>query len=74
MKTKPRAGKLDETIGANMYQFRQAKGLSQIDLAYAADVTFQQIQKYEKGTNRVSAATLFIIAGYMGVPIKRFFE
>lgn len=73
LKTKPRAGHLDQIIGANMLKYRTDKGLSQIDIAYAADVTFQQIQKYEKGTNRVSASTLFVIAGHMGGTRHQYF-
>jgi transcriptional regulator with XRE-family HTH domain len=48
--------------------------LSQKDLAQALDVSYQQIQKYEKGDNRVSASALHGIAQVLDVPIAYFFE
>ena len=48
--------------------------LSQTDLANALGVSFQQIQKYEKGTNRVSASRLQQIASFLQVPIPYFFD
>jgi transcriptional regulator with XRE-family HTH domain len=53
---------------------RLTLGLSQTHLAKAAGVTFQQIQKYEKGTNRISASRLQQISTVMQVPIIFFFE
>jgi transcriptional regulator with XRE-family HTH domain len=59
----PRAASgIDKLLGAQIRIRRNAIGLSQEALAAAIGVTFQQIQKYEKGVNRVSAATLFRIA------------
>ena len=49
-------------------------GMSQTDLAQAVGVTFQQVQKYEKGTNRVSASRLQQMSHVMEVPIPFFFE
>jgi transcriptional regulator with XRE-family HTH domain len=49
-------------------------GMSQTDLGTAVDVTFQQIQKYERGINRVSASTMERLAGALGVPITYFFD
>jgi transcriptional regulator with XRE-family HTH domain len=48
--------------------------MTQTDLAKVIDLTFQQLQKYEKGTNRVSASTLQKLAATMKVPITYFFE
>nr|WP_281354709.1 helix-turn-helix transcriptional regulator [Roseospira navarrensis] len=48
--------------------------MSQEQLAQAVGVTFQQIQKYERGANRISASRLYDIASVMGVPINFFFD
>jgi transcriptional regulator with XRE-family HTH domain len=48
--------------------------MSQIDLGEHLGVTFQQIQKYEKGTNRVGAGRLLIIANLLKVPVAAFYE
>jgi transcriptional regulator with XRE-family HTH domain len=48
--------------------------MSQSRLAEALSITFQQVQKYEKGTNRVSASKLAMIAAFLDVPISFFFE
>ena len=53
---------VDQRIGALIRERRQELGVSQTTLADAVGVTFQQIQKYEKGVNRVSASTLMEIA------------
>ena len=62
----PRAGRadqLDVLIGRRVRRLRAARGLSQTELGSAIGVTFQQIQKYEAGTNRIAASTLVRIAG-----------
>jgi transcriptional regulator with XRE-family HTH domain len=53
---------------------RKMLKMSQTDLADAVGVTFQQIQKYEKGTNRISASRLQQISRVLPVPISSFFE
>ncbi len=53
---------------------RMMLGMSQTNLADAVGLTFQQIQKYEKGTNRVGASRLQQFAKILGVPISFFFE
>ena len=58
----------------NIRTRRKAIGMSQITLAQAVGLTFQQIQKYERGLNRVSASKLFEIARALGVPVSFFFE
>ncbi|MDQ1185972.1 helix-turn-helix domain-containing protein [Agrobacterium larrymoorei] len=50
---------IDEKIGATLRDFRKARGMTQEQLGDGIKVTFQQIQKYEKGTNRLSVSALF---------------
>ena len=65
---------VDVHVGARMRELRKSQGVSQTDLGSAIGVTFQQIQKYEKGTNRVSASMLYAIARRLAVPLTAFFE
>src|SRR5690348_15264381 len=66
----PRAASgIDKLLGAQIRIRRNAIGLSQEALAAAIGVTFQQIQKHEKGVNRVSASTLFRIADALEVDV-----
>jgi transcriptional regulator with XRE-family HTH domain len=75
IKHKPRAsGSLDVHFGEKLRARRLMMKLSQDDLGKAVGVTFQQIQKYEKGTNRISAAVLVRIAAVLKVDIQYFFE
>ena len=64
------ASDIDSVIGAKIRQQRAAQRLSQEKLAELIGVTFQQIQKYEKGVNRVSASTLFHIAQELRLPVS----
>lgn len=59
MKTKGKANHIDVFVGKKIREARALRGYSQEDLAKAVDKTFQQIQKYENGTNRVSASVLY---------------
>ena len=66
----PRVGNadpLDVLIGRRVRRLRAARGLSQTELGNAVNVTFQQIQKYEGGTNRIAASTLVRIAAALDV-------
>lgn len=65
---------VDVYVGARIAARRIALGLNQSDLGRALGLTFQQIQKYEKGANRVSASKLHATAAYLGVSISHFFE
>jgi DNA-binding XRE family transcriptional regulator len=65
---------IDEFIGARMRERRHVLGISQADLAETLGVSFQQIQKYEKGVNRVSAARLFAICKALNVSLSSMFE
>ena len=60
---------VDKIVGRNIRIYRLAKGLSQTDLANKLGITFQQIQKYEKGTNRVGSGRLFEISTILGVSV-----
>mgnify|MGYP001619078926 CR=1 FL=1 len=64
---------IDVFVGQRVRMQRIALGLSQERLALSLDVTFQQLQKYEKGTNRISASRLQALARVMGVEPSFFF-
>ena len=61
-------------LGEMLKMRRLALGLTQTKVAKAINVTFQQIQKYEKGINGVSSVRLLQLAGYLKVPINYFFD
>ena len=61
-------------LGNKLKLRRLALGLTQTKVAKAINVTFQQIQKYEKGTNGVSSVRLLQLANYLKVPVNFFFE
>jgi transcriptional regulator with XRE-family HTH domain len=65
---------IDRHIGHRLRACRMMLRLNQSELGKAIGVTFQQLQKYEKGSNRVSASTLQKLAVTMEVPITYFFE
>jgi DNA-binding XRE family transcriptional regulator len=64
---------IDIHVGSRIRVRRMMIGLSQEKLAGGLGITFQQVQKYEKGTNRVGASRLQHIAGLLNVPISYFF-
>ena len=61
-------------LGSKLKLRRLALGLTQTKVAKAINVTFQQIQKYEKGTNGVSSIRLLQLSNYLKVPINYFYE
>lgn len=65
---------VDKYVGNRLRMRRILVGMSQEKLGEALDLTFQQVQKYEKGTNRISASRLQQIAQILGVPVTFFFE
>lgn len=65
---------VDRHVGRRVQEKRLDLGLTQTALAKAVGVSFQQVQKYEKGTNRVSASKLFEMADFMKVGIPFFFD
>ncbi len=68
------AHSLDIVIGNQIRKRRKARGLTQTQLAEKLNVKYQQVQKFESATNRVSAAQLFILAMALNVPMYYFFE
>ena len=63
----------DRTVGSRIAALRAAQGLSQSALGNALGVSFQQVQKYEKGRNRIGAGRLQAIADVLKVPVETFF-
>ena len=61
-------------LGKKLRMRRLSLGLTQTKVAEAINVTFQQIQKYEKGTNGVSSSRLIQLSKYLKVPVTYFFE
>ena len=61
-------------LGAKLRMRRLSLGLTQTKVAQAINVTFQQIQKYEKGTNGVSSSRLLQLAVFLKVPVNYFYE
>ncbi len=65
---------VDVHVGARVRERRVSLGMSQTDLCEYLRLTFQQIQKYEKGANRISASKLWALSHFFKVPIEWFFE
>lgn len=69
-----RTAEVDRQIGASVRNARMGTGLSQSRLASQLGITFQQLQKYEKGRNRIAVGTLLLIAEALSVSVHAFFE
>jgi transcriptional regulator with XRE-family HTH domain len=65
---------VDRHVGSRLRELRNGAGLSQEKLGVALGVTFQQVQKYEKGLNRLGASRLQSAARVLGVPVNTFFD
>ena len=65
---------VDVHVGSRIRMRRQFVGMSQEKLGELLGITFQQVQKYEKGSNRISASRLYYTARILGVPVQFFFE
>lgn len=65
---------IDVHVGERLRTRRTLLGLSQTAVADAIGLTFQQLQKYEKGTNRISASRLYDLSQFLGVDIDYFFD
>lgn len=65
---------VDKHVGSRVRMRRVLIGMSQEKLGEALGITFQQIQKYEKGTNRIGASRMQQISTVMGVPVSYFFD
>jgi transcriptional regulator with XRE-family HTH domain len=77
MQTMPRIPEnraVDRHVGLRIRALRRALGLTQTDLAKRMYLTFQQVQKYERGINRISASALYETAAILAVPIGAFFD
>jgi transcriptional regulator with XRE-family HTH domain len=72
-KTKLKADDRDKIIGARLRSRRKLLGMSQRDLGDVIDITFQQIQKYENGKNKIGAARLMDFCNALKVPITFFY-
>jgi transcriptional regulator with XRE-family HTH domain len=73
-KTKGIAGPVDVHVGQKLRNRRSLLGMSQDKLATSIGLTFQQLQKYERGTNRISAGRLWMLSRALEVPIDYFYE
>lgn len=71
---KKKPNPIDIHVGSRIRLRRTMLGMSQEKLGESLGITFQQIQKYEKGTNRVGASRLQNISGILNVPVSFFFE
>ena len=71
---KKQANPVDAHVGHRVRLRRMLIGMSQERLGELLGLTFQQVQKYEKGINRIGAGRLFEVAGILGVPISFFYE
>lgn len=69
-----KAHEIDIHVGQRMRQRREFLGISQGRLGRHLGLTFSQVQKYEKGTNRIGAGRLYLIAEFLQVPVQFFFE
>jgi transcriptional regulator with XRE-family HTH domain len=65
---------MDKYVGSRVRMRRLILGMSQVKLGGSLGVTFQQVQKYEKGANRIGASRLQHISEVLGVPVSFFFE
>ncbi len=65
---------VDVHVGARMRQRRTLLGMNQTTLGDALGLSFQQVQKYEKGTNRIGASRLFDLSRVLDVPVEYFFD
>ncbi len=65
---------VDIHVGARIRRRRVLLGLSQEQLAHGISLTFQQLQKYENGANRVSSSRLYQLANLLGMPVSFFFD
>ena len=80
-KSKPRSGQgtrraspIDSHVGTRVRQRRVLLGMTQTDLADTMGLTFQQVQKYENGMNRISASRLYGLSQVFDVTVEYFFE
>jgi transcriptional regulator with XRE-family HTH domain len=68
------ANAIDEVVGHNIRIHRLQRGMSQTDLAEQLGISCQQVQKYEKGVNRVGSSRLYRLADVFDVPLMTLYE
>jgi transcriptional regulator with XRE-family HTH domain len=73
MRTKVGGNPIDLLVGSRIRRFRKCRRMSQAQLGKKLGVTFQQVQKYENGKNRVGASRLQMISTALDVPVGQFF-
>lgn len=73
-RTRGKPNKVDIHVGSRVRQRRTLLGMSQEKLADALGLTFQQVQKYERGANRIGAGRLFELSRALDVPVSYFFD
>jgi transcriptional regulator with XRE-family HTH domain len=73
MRTKGGGNPIDLLVGSRIRRFRKGRKMSQAQLGKKLGVTFQQVQKYENGKNRVGASRLQMISTALDVPVGQFF-
>lgn len=73
MKSKPQHRTIDAVIAQRLRQAHVDAGVSQVALAEKIDVTFQQLQKYETGVNRISCGRLVMVCDALALPVDHFF-
>jgi len=71
---KPPIRSIDECIGAQLRGLRKSRDVTQGELAQHLNISFQQVQKYENGQNRIAVATLVEICAFFRVPVTYFFD
>jgi len=73
-KAETRDKKVDKIVGGNIKRFRNAKGMSQSQLGDLLKITFQQVQKYEKGINSLAAARIPTFCEALEISLDQLFE
>lgn len=73
-KKKGRAQEIDKHIGEQLKKFRKMRHLTQEDLAAKLGISFQQIQKYENGKNRITFGRLYELSNFLDVSLESFVE
>lgn len=65
---------MDAHVGMRLKTLRQQRSMSQTDIANALGLTFQQVQKYERGVNRMSASKLWAAARHLSIEVREFYR
>jgi transcriptional regulator with XRE-family HTH domain len=73
-RSRTRDDKIEVRIGRNLRRLREKRNLSQTELGDEFGISFQQIQKYESGKNRMGASLLYRAAGVLNVRLSHFFK